>query len=113
MFSMYACLSFQAGDAPNDVNCAEVVQTPQPSACAPSAPTDGTKTSTSSPSPVVDIGANLTSGRLPGLKAMLSRADDAGVAEIMVTGTSVKVNKQAVCLHLQYNSFICWVSVFS
>jgi len=48
---------------------------------------------------LVDIGANLTSGRFRSdLEAVLERAQTAGVMQIMVTGTDLEVSREALAL---------------
>lgn len=56
---------------------------------------------------LVDIGANLTSGRFhPDLEAVLARAQAAGVSQILVTGTDLEVSREALALAEAHPGFL-------
>lgn len=52
---------------------------------------------------MIDIGVNLTNSRFtPDIDAVLERAADAGLSQILVTGTSIKESEAAITLCHQY-----------
>lgn len=58
---------------------------------------------TSSPLPLIDIGANLTNSRFHGdLPEVLARAQRAGVGRVIVTGTSERASRDALAMAKRY-----------